>query len=427
MSASPSTDSTDFSTRLHELRSAELQRLPRDARTVLHGGAAGGWYFHWFEDNYPGVVQRHIGVEAFLERPTDLPRNVEWLQRTLGDMGPVPTGSVDLVFGGQVIEHLWADDVADFLIESHRVLQPGGIIALDSPNRRVTEAIGWRHPQHTVEFSVDEIVLLIALAGFELEELRGVLLSYDRARHAFLALEDKRMPWEERSRLAADRPEDGFVWWLVARRADVEPNKERLRELTHELADAFRARRMQQLSSPLPVQRATGRVPFVSSPPDYAGPLLHGPDFPLDAGNWRASFALRLADTYAETGLPVAWVEVASDSGTVEHTRREVLARDLDLGGAWTTISVDFSLAEMVMGIELAAFTHGHALVGAQMVVDLRRPADVATATANERASAGRPTHIAEPRTVEIIAMLNRRAVTKAKAAMDWRSGPTHP
>jgi SAM-dependent methyltransferase len=415
-SAAP--DAMDFSARLHELRSIELRRLPRYARTVLHGGAAGAWYFRWFEENYPGTVDRHIGVEAFLDRPADLPQNVDWLQRTLGDMGPVPSGSVDLVFGGQVIEHLWADDVAAFLMESHRVLQPGGMIALDSPNRQVTEAISWRHPQHTVEFSADEVVQLIALAGFELEELRGVLLGYDRERHAFLELEDESLPWEERARLAANRPEDSFVWWLVARRTDVEPDGERLGALVGEKADAFRSRRMQQLFSPLPIRREICSIPCVSSPADYAGLLLQSPACPLDAGDWRASFALRLEGTPSPT-VPMAGVDVTSDSGAVQHACRDLVVRDFEPAGAWKTISLTFSLAEMTMGIELRAFTHGRAPVGAQMALDLRRPDEVAVP--HEGVNGSTPIHIPEPRTLEILAMLGRRAAAKARAALTRR------
>jgi SAM-dependent methyltransferase len=74
-------------------------------------------------------------------RPPDpLPPKVEWLQRNLGDLSPIDDGSVDLVFAGQVIEHLWPEDVAGFLAEAHRVLRPGGFLALDSPNRLVTES-----------------------------------------------------------------------------------------------------------------------------------------------------------------------------------------------------------------------------------------------------------------------------------------------
>ena len=105
---SVSGETPDFSTRLHDLRTAELRRLPVGARTVLHGGAAGAWYFEWFDKNYPGDVERHIGVEAFADRPPDLPANVQWLAHTAGDMESVPSGSVDMVFGGQVIERLSA-------------------------------------------------------------------------------------------------------------------------------------------------------------------------------------------------------------------------------------------------------------------------------------------------------------------------------
>ena len=413
MMSSPSAE-PDFSVRLHELRGIELQRLRGDARTVLHGGAAAAWYFRWFEENYPGIVERHIGVEAFQERPVDLPANVEWLRRTLGDMGPVPTGSVDLVFGGQVVEHLWPDDVADFLAESHRVLRPGGTLVLDSPNRRVTEAIAWHHPQHTLEFSIDEITQLTTLAGFELEDVRGVVLGYDRVLHSFLGLDDERVPWQERARLAADRPEDSFVWWLVAKRADRKPDAATLRELTHRQAADFRARRLRQLTSPLPIHRVTDSVAHVSAPGDYAGPLLLGPNFPLDAGEWHASFALRSAGGPSDPKSPVARVAVASDSSAVPHAHRDVFAGDLDPGGAWTTIDLDFNLTEMIMGLDVQAFAHGQAPIGAQMVVDLRRREDVALTHRYVRERS--PSHAPEPRTVEIIAMLSRRAVSKAKA-----------
>jgi SAM-dependent methyltransferase len=406
--------SMDFSARLHELRSSELQKLPPGAGRVLHGGASAGWYFHWFAENYPGVVDRHIGVEAFLERPGDLPQNVEWLKRTLGDLGPIPTGSVDMVFGGQVIEHLWAADVANFLSESHRVLRPEGILALDSPNRSVTEAIGWRHPQHTVEFSVDEIVLLTEVAGFEVEAVRGVLLGYDRTRHTFLNLEDDVMSWDERTSLATDRPESSFVWWLVARRAEHEPDKAQLLRLAGEMVDDFRARRIRVLSSPLSVRRSPGGIPWVSAPQGHVGLLLEGPCFPVDAGEWRASCVLRLEAARPTTQLPVASIEATSDSGVVVHAQRDVFAVDLDAGGAWTSVSLDIGLAEMVMGFDVRVFTHDQVPIGAQMTLGLCRPNEAT------RTFGSRRVYTPEPRTLEIIRMLGRRAVLKARHPSRW-------
>ena len=81
----------------------------RGARTVLSVGASGAWYFDWFDRAY-GAVERHIAVEAFLPRPDELPENVEWLAADLAGpdgVASVDSGSVDLVFSGQNIEHLW--------------------------------------------------------------------------------------------------------------------------------------------------------------------------------------------------------------------------------------------------------------------------------------------------------------------------------
>jgi SAM-dependent methyltransferase len=405
------TGQPDFSARLHALRGAELGRLPEGAATILHGGAAGAWYFDWFDEHYPGEVQRHIGVEAFAERPSDLPSHVEWLQRTLGNMDSVPSGSVDMVFGGQVVEHLWAEDVAGFLTESRRVLREDGLLVLDSPNRRVTEAIAWHQPEHTVEFSVDEIATLLELSGFALQELRGVMLGYDRERHFFLELEDTRMPWTERATLAADRPEDSFVWWLTARPAARQPEQERLTSLANTYADEFRARRLRRLVSSLPVRRATGCVPAVSSPRGHAGPLILAPASPFAAGSWRFAVALRLEDAELPADLPVAAIEAATADAS--HGRREVLAGELDPAGTWTSVELGFDLDRMVMGLELRADAHPQAVIGAQLDLSVGRQSDAPTPTRASRPDP--PAHVPEPRTVEIIEMLGRRAAHKAR------------
>ena len=201
----------DFPHFLHGLRTRQLEQLAPGAKVVLSGGAAGAWYFEWFESHYPSAVERHIGVEALAPMPEGLPDHVEWISTSLGDLSLVASGSVDLVFAGEVIEHLWPDDIAGFLAGAHRVLRPRGRIALDSPNRRVTQAIAWLHPEHTVEFSIDEIVELLELAGFQDVLVRGVLLGYDAERHRYLSLDDLDAPpvgRQERVDRAAASPED---------------------------------------------------------------------------------------------------------------------------------------------------------------------------------------------------------------------------
>ena len=61
-----------FHQALHELRTIELERVPKGARRALSVGASGGWYFDWFERSV-GPLESHIGVEAFEAEPDDLP------------------------------------------------------------------------------------------------------------------------------------------------------------------------------------------------------------------------------------------------------------------------------------------------------------------------------------------------------------------
>jgi SAM-dependent methyltransferase len=405
----------DFSDRLHALRGEALRGLPSGAQTVLHGGGAGPWYFEWFDDAYPGAIDRHISVEYFAPEPTGLPANVDWLPRTLGDITPVAEAEVDLVFAGQVIEHLWPDDVAGFLTEAHRVLAPGGALVMDSPNRAITEQIGWLHPQHTAELSVPEVVELVRLAGFDLESVRGIVLGYDRERHVFLGLDDASMAWEDRARLAGDRPEESIIWWLTARRADREPQRGELLSRAHDMGAAFRARRLQRLLTPLPVIWGQDRPPAVSTPPGYGGNVLHGPYVPLDAGRWRATVRLRLEDVGAPPQRSVASLDAFCSADGVVLGARDVVAGELDGGGRWTVATLDFALPAMIMGLELRVFAHPGARFGARLGAELERIDDAATGTlGGVRAT----TNIPEPRTVELLGMLGRRTAARVAARL---------
>jgi SAM-dependent methyltransferase len=406
----------DFSERLHALRGEELRRLPPGAGAVLHGGAAERWYFEWFDELYPTKVDQHIGVEYFAAQPDDLPPHVTWLRRTLGDISPIADGSVDLVFGGQVIEHLWPDDVAGFLVESHRVLRPDGTLVLDSPNRRVTEEIRWLHPQHTCELSVSEAVELVRLAGFDVESIRGVVLGYDREGCVFLGLDDESVPWDQRAELAAERPEDSFVWWLTARRMDRSPRPQELTQRAHDLGRAFRNRRLQNLSTPLPTAWGQDQVPHVGTPPGYGDNVLHGPMIPLDAGRWRATFRLRLEDVAVPPDAEAARLDACCSPDATVLGGRSVLAGELDGGGRWTTAALDFALPAMVMGFEARVFASPGVRLGAQIEIELSRVDDAPTGVLGDlRASANIP----EPRTVELLGMLGRRTAAK----LSGRSG----
>jgi hypothetical protein len=136
-------------------------------------------------------------------------------------MPTVEDGSVDVVFSGQNLEHLWIDDLTGFLREARRVLRPGGMLVVDSPNRIAVEALGWVQPEHTIELSASEATELLELAGFDVEIARGLWNCRDQRTGEWLPLQSP--VGEVRSmldRVAARRSiDDSFVWWLEARRS----------------------------------------------------------------------------------------------------------------------------------------------------------------------------------------------------------------
>lgn len=380
----------DFNDFLHGLRSRELSRLPRDARTVVHGGAAGSWYFDWFADWYPTPVRRHVGVEAFASRPAELHADVEWLERSLGDLEPVGDGDADLVFAGQVVEHLWPDEIGGFLLESHRVLRRGGTLAMDSPNRRVTTAIGWEHPEHTVEFRGDEMLDLVTLAGFDRVRVRGIWLCFDRQRNRFLPLDasPRTIPTEQRIAAAAGRPEDSFVWWLEAERGDAEPDRERLTKQVRKIYERYRAYRFSRLKHSVGSVSGVGSDRVVAARSREAGHLLFGPYVPMRPGSWSARF--RLAAGPGHASGPFGLVDIAAGSGGEVVVRKELTEESLPLDGVLHEVSVPFVLDRTELSVEFRAQSYGAVPMSAVLHVDVEREEPAADARHDHRVETAR-------------------------------------
>jgi SAM-dependent methyltransferase len=101
---------------------------------------------------------------------------------------PQPDASFDLAFASEVIEHI--ADTATFLAELHRLVRPGGLLVLSTPNsafwpyrllglagRTPTE---YQHPGHVRFFSRRSLARAIESAGFAVETMS--------ARHIYLVL-----------------------------------------------------------------------------------------------------------------------------------------------------------------------------------------------------------------------------------------------
>lgn len=361
---------------LHELRMRRLALMPADARVVLSGGAANEMYFQWFAEHYPAQVERHIAVELFAPPPDPVPDGVEWLAQTVGDLSPVGDGEVDLVFAGQVIEHLWPEDVAGFLCEANRVLRPGGAVVIDSPTRFITRALGWTQPEHTVELEVDEIVELLELAGFVDIDMKGIWLCYDRERAQLLPLDAHggrdEWPWRRRVIEADQRPRDSFIWWAEARngagRGDTAAVTRRAREI-YERARPIYFEHMRTEIGNLSVDAAGERF----SAPAVQGVLLRGPSMAMPPGRHEAVFHLQAdaAQSLPAPGERIAVVEVTRDDGSVVADWT-LTARDLPPGRAPREVVLPFELPDTAFDGELRVRSLGIVPLVANVTVAVR-------------------------------------------------------
>jgi SAM-dependent methyltransferase len=211
----------EISELVHRLRSSQLGETKKGADVFLTAGASGLWYFEWIDSHY-GRPPRHIAIEKYSPRPAELPSNVDWIPESVGRMASVPDGSVDLIFSGQNIEHLWPDEICGFMLEAQRVLKVGGRLVMDSPNRTITARTKNAHPEHVIEFTPAEARALAEAAGFDVTALRGLWLCTDPVTGAALPLnEGDAGPWTYERRLIAGlaHPEESYVWWLEAEKS----------------------------------------------------------------------------------------------------------------------------------------------------------------------------------------------------------------
>jgi len=167
-----------------------IRALPAAARIVDLGGVSAGdprgalvgaGYPYRFETLT--IVDLPAGERDALYPAEDQPAplqvgegTVSYRYHSMTDLSGLADGSADLVYSGQSIEHVSAADGRRVLEEAFRILRPGGHLALDTPNRRVTRLAGepFSSPDHQVEYTWPELAAMLGDAGFELEWVKGL-------------------------------------------------------------------------------------------------------------------------------------------------------------------------------------------------------------------------------------------------------------
>ncbi len=143
----------------------------------------------------------------------------------------LPDNTFDVVVSFQVIEHV-RDDLF-FMREIYRVLKPGGIALMTTPNRSKTLT---RNPWHVREYLADELRELAA-GVFESVEVQGITGN------------EKVMRYYEQNKVAVERLmrwdvlnlQHRLPAWMLRLPYEVlnRLNRNRLRNNSHELVDAI--------------------------------------------------------------------------------------------------------------------------------------------------------------------------------------------
>ena len=167
----PGLDIENYWFRRHEVVYQQLaQRCA--GRDVLEAGFGEGYGADLLADVAANVVGVDYDESAVAHVRVRYPR-VEVVQGNLAEL-PLPDASVDVVVNFQVIEHLW--DQPQFIAECRRVLRPGGLLMMSTPNR-ITFTPGSDtplNPFHTRELNAAELTELLVDGGFTLESMSGV-------------------------------------------------------------------------------------------------------------------------------------------------------------------------------------------------------------------------------------------------------------
>jgi dolichol-phosphate mannosyltransferase len=124
-------------------------------------------------------AKRRIAVDLNADTRSLAAPGVEVEAASASDLGFLSTGSVDVVFSSNFLEHLAdKEEVSGVVREALRVLKTGGTLILLGPNVRLIPGVYWDFFDHHVPLSDRSMCELLAITGFDLIRVEPRFLPY---------------------------------------------------------------------------------------------------------------------------------------------------------------------------------------------------------------------------------------------------------
>ncbi len=181
---------TEFGPSLHYGRGVFIRSLPRARRILDIGGAALGdpsgalvhmGYPYSFDElvivDLPTEERHPLYQDETRPGSVESPRGlVTYRYHSMTDLSSYQSGSFDLVYSGQSIEHVTRREADSVLSQIRRVLKPGGFLGIDTPNSRLTrlQQDAFIDPDHKYEYSHREMAAMLRGHGFVIEQALGI-------------------------------------------------------------------------------------------------------------------------------------------------------------------------------------------------------------------------------------------------------------
>lgn len=133
----------------------------KDQDRVLDIGCGVGVFTSLVKRTYPRceVWGTDISDKAIEDNKIEIP-DICYIHQYIGDQDRLPSDYFDVVFSGEVLEHL--DDPNDLFKDAQRVLKKGGKFILTTPDSNMIQS-----EEHTWEFIHEDIIKLYIDNGFD--------------------------------------------------------------------------------------------------------------------------------------------------------------------------------------------------------------------------------------------------------------------